>query len=210
MPGMTFKYTATLTWRSENIGEERTSQYELNLVINDVTDNGNSGMESTLSFTGSGNQTLNGNWEDTVDFDSWVARLGPALATDTVGAGEVVARLSATPQIPDPPSPPPKVLPQSGTFFMDVRNLDAIRSNFSQTYAGQNPQFVDAEMNAGRHRFGFSGRDDTIFFYPDRAKMREISIEYDPIGYLVRLDETIGDTSSPPSASCRIVLTEGP
>ena len=139
-----------------------------------------------------------------------MARLGPALATDSVGTTAVVARLSAVPEIPGPPSPPPKVLPQSGTLFIDVRKLDGIRAGFSNTYAGLNPQFIDAEMNGGLHRFGFSGRDESIFYYPDRAKTRDISIEYDPIGFMRRLDETIGDSSSPPSASCRIVLTEGP
>jgi hypothetical protein len=206
--GMTFAYRAILTYRDAALGAERNSQYELTLVIDSVDDNG-AAEESTLRFHASTWNTIDDDWSATADFDSWVARLGPAKNDDQVNMEPVTARLWQVPAIPPAPMPA-KQLPDAGTFFLDLRRVDALRADFASTYGGRNPQVVDPAMNAGSWRFALSGRDESIFYYPDRAKTRQVFLHYDPIGFLRRLEESIGDAATPPSATCRLELMSGP
>jgi hypothetical protein len=208
-PGMVFTYDAILTHRGQAQGMERNSRYTLVVTIGSVDDQGGRG-DSTLSFTATGMQTLNDDWDGPTDFDLWVARLGPALVTDAVSADPVTEALTSPPRIPPVPTPP-KRLPRDGTFFLDVRAIDRIRAAFSDAHQGQQPQTVDPGMSGvDRWVFSFAGPDGSIFYYPDPSKTRSIRLEYEPRGFLTRLDETIGDASNPPSANARLTLMSGP
>jgi hypothetical protein len=49
-------------------------------------------------------------------------------------------------------------------------------------------------------------------FYPENARRRQLSLAYDPRGWLVEISETLGDTNLPNSPNGRFTLTliEGP
>jgi hypothetical protein len=209
LPGMTFGYRAILTYRETQLGAEENSQWSMTLRIASTDDKGTGG-ESTLQFTASNAETMSQGWTPTADYDSWVARLGPALTTDQVSSTAVVDHLANPPQIPARPQNAPKAIPADGTFFLDMRQIDTIRAAFGQAHLSAMPQVVDPSMNAGKWRFSFMGNDPSIVYYPDRLKTRSIQLEYDPRGFLTRLDETIGDTSMRPSATCRVELVSGP
>src|SRR5688572_14513770 len=112
-PGMTFIYEATLTYRSDAVAEE-TSLYMLKVRIASVEDRGSEG-DSSLTFTSTGTNRLDDDFQLTSEFDLWVARLGQAQDTDLIDPTAVNDVLSDPPQIPPPPSPPPKRLPQPGS-----------------------------------------------------------------------------------------------
>lgn len=206
-PGMAFTYRAILTYRDAMLGAERNSQYTFTLTIDAANDRGRAG-ESTVDFSASSFTTTADDWTDTADFDSWVARLGPARRDDRVSAEPVTAHLEEVPVIPPPP--PPKVIPSGGTFFLDMRKIEKIRADFASAYTARSPQVVDPSMNQGRWRLSFMGVDDTIFYYPPRAKTRRVQLHYDPRGFLTRMEETIGDSSMAPSADTRLELVSGP
>lgn len=207
---MRFTYQGVLTYRGQAQGTERNSLYRITLTIDSVDDQGASGS-SALTFHASDPTTDADDWDPTTDFDSWVARLGPALPTDRVSAEPVSRTLDDPPAIPLPPSPPPKQLPASGTFFIDTRAIERIRTAFAGAHAGQNPQFIDADQAVnGLYGFSFDGTDPSVFYYPEGKKIRRVSLEYDPAGFLVRMDEQIGDAASPPSATARLTLEAGP
>lgn len=203
--GMAFEYRAILTRRGDGAGEEQTSIYTLVLEIESVDDRGAAG-ESTLQVIGRDPTTTADDWMPPYDFDSWVGRLGPSLRDDSLGAGPVTAHLSAVPELP--PAPTPKRLPVADTFFIDVRRIETLRAEFAALYATRQPQVSDPQTAGGSWRFALSGPDESITYYP--VKTREIMLAYHPTGYLVRMDESIGDIGVRPSASCRIELISGP
>ncbi len=184
----------------------------MDLTIDSVDDQ-QGAAPSTLAFSATGQNMLAQDWSEQVDFDSWVARVGPALRTDMVSASAVTAQLHLPPTLPPAPSPPPKQLPSPLGFFIDVRAINDIRAEFAKVYKDMRPRVVSPEMNNGRWLFSFEGMDSSIFYYPDAAKYRKVSLEYDPKGFLMRIDEIIGDVNDPqarPRASCRLMLTSGP
>jgi hypothetical protein len=207
-PGMMFSYRGILTYR-ESIGMESNAAWTMDIQIETVDDRGESG-DSTLTF-----KVLNwtndiDDWDQPRDFDSWVGRLGPSLPDDEPLDTAVTANLSDPPAIPPPPTPQsPKEIPSGGTFFLDMRKLDTVRLEFTQMHADQQPQAVDPSQNGGFFRLAFSGSDPSLVYYPAQTR-RTIAIDYNTKGFLRRLEETIGDASAPPSATCRIELTAGP
>jgi hypothetical protein len=206
-PGMTFTYLGQCSRRGSG-GAEINSRYTLTLTIRTVDDQGPGA--SSLDFAATGQNETGRDWDQTADFDPWVSRLGPAKTIDRVGDAVVTADLSAAPTIPPAPVPPAgKTLPASGTFFLDLRETSALRAAFAEEYAGRQPQVVDPSRDVnGRWVFSLQGADPSIFYY--ETKTRRVRLEYDARGFLFRLDETIGDTSRPPSASCILTLTVGP
>jgi hypothetical protein len=208
-PGMTFVYDATLTYRTGQLGAEQTSKYMLRVTIASVDDQGVEG-ESSLTFTATGAQTLDDDWQATSDFDLWVARLGPSLRDDTISPVAITEPLTDPPSIPPFPSPPPKQLPQPGSFFIDVRAMDRIGAAFTEAHQDMQPQLVSPDLNAtGKWVFSYAGEDPSTIFYLAN-KRRSMRLEYDPSGWLTRIDETIGDSSTPPSADARLILMSGP
>ncbi len=204
--GMTFTYAATLTYRSDAVAEE-TSLYTLTVHIASVDDQGPGA--SSLTFTATGAQTLDDDWQATSDFDLWTSRLGPSLGTDRLSLSAVEDPLSDPPLIPPFPMPP-KALPQPGTFFFDVRAIDAIGAAFVEAHQGQQPQLVNPETAAaGTWAFSYDGPDPTTIYYLAN-KNRSVRLEYHRDGWLVRLDETVGNSSVPPASHATLILMSGP
>ena len=204
--GMTFVYQATLTYRSDAVAEE-TSLYMLKVRIVSVDDQGPEG-DSTLTFTSTGANRLDDDFQLTSEFDLWVARLGPSQDTDLIDPTAVEDALTDPPEIPPPPSPPPKRLPQPGSFFIDVRAFDRIGQAFTEAHQGMQPQVVAPMSGSESWIFSFQGEDPTIFYLSN--KNRSMRLEYSASGWLTRIDETIGDTTNPPSANARLILMSGP
>jgi hypothetical protein len=205
-PGMAFVYQATLTYRSDAVAEE-TSLYMLKVTIAAVDDQGPEG-DSTLTFTSTGANRLDDDFQATSEFDLWVARLGPSQDTDLIDPTAVTETLTDPPAIPPPPSPPPKRLPQAGSFFIDVRAIDRIGQQFTEAHQSESPQVVPPSPGAESWTFSYAGMDPTIFYLTN--KMRSMRLEYSESGWLTRIDETIGDPNFPPSANARLMLMSGP
>ena len=206
--GMIFQYRGQLTFRDPRAGQEEDSQYQLTVEIVDVDDRG--AGQASLRFSATGMQSFDRGWEPTADFDSWVARLGPSLPGDTVGAAPVTHTLDLPPRLPSPPQGG-KTLPVAGSFFIDVRAIDDVRATFATENAARRPQVLEPDQSpAGRWTFATSGDDPDLFYYGDPPKTRSVRLEYDRRGFLVRIDETINDPASPPSGSFSLVLQSGP
>lgn len=204
VPGMVFTYQGRLTARGPSQGDEKSSVYTLTVTIDAVTDLGASG-DSRLSFSVTGANQLNQDWTDVFDFSSWVARLGPALRTDQVGAAPLDVNLSQVPQLPSRANP--KVLP-TGSFFIDMRKVTDLRVRFAEIYADSRPRVVDPSQNNGTWLFEIDGEDPTIITY--EVQRRKVRIEYDPRGFITRIDETIGETGMEPTGSNTLILQTGP
>ncbi len=207
--GMTFSYNAFLTFRGAAQGQERNATYTLEYTIDAVDDQGGV-AESSITVSASGSNTLNDDWEPTADFDSWVARLGPALTEDRITPGGTNVMLEQVLEAPPAPAPPPKTLPRPDTFFLDVRKISDLKVAFSEKYQGRSPQTVDPQDNNGTFLFAYGGAEPAYAFHYDAGTNRTIRVEYDPRGFLVRLDEQIGEANDPPSLTARITLTSGP
>lgn len=207
-PGMTFIYQGILTARPNAGQDEHNSTWFMTVTIDAVDDQGPTA--STLRFSASNTTTSDDDWGGPDDFDSWVGRLGPSQAEDQVGSAPIASDLHDAPELPPPPLQGIKPLPMAGTFFLDMRNIDAIRAAFAQRFADARPRVGDPSDNSGRWVFETSGTDPTIQFYPSQE--RRIRIEYDPRGFMMRLEENLGDPDrrTPPYASNRIVLMSGP
>lgn len=207
-PGMAFNYRGILVYRDAALGNDQHSLYTMKLTIERIDDQGAEG-DSTLQFTASDAMTDASGWTGPADNDSWVARLGPSQREDAIMTTPITATLGDAPKIPARARPPaPKMVPPGGTFFLDMRKLETIRARFSDTYVGLSPGVVDPALNQGKWRMSFSGPDTTIFYNSPRT--RSIMLEYDPRGFLVRLDEALGDGSMRPSSNNRLELISGP
>lgn len=202
--GMTFTYRGILTRRGQAQGDEQNSLWTMTVTIDSVTDPGGNGSAS-LRFHVSDVTTTVDDWDATADFDSWVGRMGPSLRDDAPSTEPVTADLSHGPAIPPPPTP--KALPFAGNWFLDVRDIEAIRAAFVDAHSAMSPQTADPSGVGGKWRFTISGADQ-IVYYP--VKTRTVALSYDPRGFLTNVEETIGDVAMRPSASCRIELTSGP
>lgn len=200
--GMTFEYRAILTAR-EDAATDLDSSFDLTVIVDAVDEDA-----QTLTFSASGTNLLLTGWTPEYDFSSWVARLGPALAGDQVVEDRaVVVDLTAVPGAPDRPNP--KVLPTAGPFFFDARDVDALRAAFAQTYADSQPAVAEPSATAnGRWQFSLIQTDPTIITY--NVQRRQLTLEYDPRGFLTRMTETLGDVDSPPSGNFRLELQSGP
>lgn len=206
-PGMTFRYQASLTYRAQAAGAEKNAQFELTLTLTAVNDLRGAG-ESSLSFTATGMNLRNDDFDPTADFDSFVAQLGPAQTTDQVGSGPVTAMLN---YVPMKRANGAKVLPKEGPFFLDLRADDRVRAAFAEAHNADQPQVVDPSQHpSGRYAFNYTTRTEMYGFNYPQGTPRAIRLEYDPRGFLVRLEEDIGTVSAPPSLSCRLTLVGGP
>jgi hypothetical protein len=206
LPGMTFTYRGTLTYRDES-NREQTSLFDLTVVIASVDDQGVEG-ESSLEFTATGMNLLDDDFAPSSEFDLWVARLGPTQAEDVMAPVAVHETLFDPPAIAPAPTPP-KQLPRGGAFFIDVRQTDQITGAFSQAHQGQQPQVTPPDMSmAERWVFSFTGEDPSIFYYSN--KKRSVRLEYDRNGWLARLDETISDGEHRPWVDAKLILMAGP
>lgn len=207
-PGMTFRYQGVLTARPNAAVGEHNSTWLMTITIDSVSDDGPGA--SSVTFSASSPTTMDDDWDATDEFDSWVGRLGPSLAEDIVDGAGVVRRLDSPPAIPAAPQGGNKVLPVAGTFFMDFRGVDQLRADFAQMNADLRPRVGDPSDNSGRWVFELSGQDQSVFYYTD--KERSVRLEYDPRGFLMRIDESLGDPrrQTPPYATTRITLMSGP
>lgn len=207
--GMTFDYRAQFSYRGQGAMNEANGVYEIQLVIQDVEDRG-PGL-SSVSVTGSGAILLDEDTTGTQFFDLWASRLGP-LGTDQVGAAAVSTPLDGPPELPAAPSQAsPKQLPAPDTFFLDLRDIEALRAAFDAAHAGRSPRVVAPAMNNGNWLFAYEGPDDSVFFFGDANKRRTVSLEYDPRGFLVLLSEDVGaEPPTAPHASARLELRTGP
>jgi hypothetical protein len=207
-PGDTFNYRAILTYR-ETAGAERNASYTMTVRIETVNDLGPGA--STLTFKATDFTVDNDDWDMVRDFDSWVSRLGPALDTDDVSDLAATEMLADIPDMPPAPSAQnPKIVPSAGTFFLDPRNMETIRTAWATAHQAQMPMAGDPAQNGGNYLLGFSGPDESIVYYPADSRLRIIELHYDKKGFLRRLSETIGKASDPPAATCRIELISGP
>lgn len=206
-PGMTFVYQGILTSRI-TVNQEHNSTWFMTVTIDSVDDSGVGA--SSVTFSASDITTADDDWGPTDDYDSWVGRLGPSQTEDSVSMAGVVSPLDGPPEIPPVPGAGGvKQLPVAGTFFLDMRDIDAIRAAWAQAMADRRPRVGDPSDNAGRWVFESDGADTLQFFDEDHRKVR---IEYDPRGFMVRIEENLGDPDrqTPPYASNRIVLMTGP
>lgn len=203
-PGMVFTYQGRLTARAPSQGDEKSSVYTLTVTIDSVDDRGAAGS-SHLVYSATGANLLNQDWTEPYDFSSWVARLGPALDSDVVGAGTVDVDLSAVPQLPDRRNP--KVLP-TGSFFIDTRKIEDLRARFSEVYADARPRVVDPENNQGTWLFEIDGTDPGIITY--EVPRRAVRIEYDPRGFVTRITEDLGESGTEPTGVNFLTLQTGP
>ncbi len=206
--GMTFRYQGVLTTRL-SAQEEHNSTWLMTVTIDAVDDQG--AAASSVTFSAGDVTTSDDDWAPTDDFDSWVGRLGPSQQEDTVSSAPVLSMLTSPPTIPGRPGRGGvKTLPVPGTFFLDMRDIDAIRAAWAQDHADNRPRVGDPSDNAGRWVFEMDGEDPTVFYYP--SKERKIRIEYDPRGFMQRIEENLGDPDrqTPPYAFNRISLMSGP
>lgn len=202
--GMTFGYRGILTRRGQAQGDEQNSLWTMTVTIDSVTDPGASGSASLRFHVLDVTSSID-DWDATADFDSWVGRMGPSLRDDAPSAEPITVDLSRGPAIPPPPTP--KVLPSPESWFLDVRDIEAIRAAFVDANATRSPQTADPTGVGGKWRFSSSGPDQ-IVYYP--VKTRAVSLSYDPRGFLTNVQEDLGDLNMRPSASCRIELISGP
>ena len=198
--GMMFTYQAILTAREDQT-VERNSVYNLTLTISAIDEGA-----GTLSFQATGDNMLLDDWTQAFDFSAWVGRLGPSLAGEQVTDQEVTVDLVAAPTAPARPNP--KIIPTAGPFFFDVRQIEVIRSAFSDLYPDGQPMVAGPAEANGRWRFSFSRVDANVITYNDQR--RQMVLEYDPRGFLVRMTETIGQISNPPAGDFRLELQSGP
>jgi len=203
-PGMVFTYQGRLTARGTSQGDEKSSVYSLTVTIDSVQDEGATG-DSSLVYSATGSNQLNQDWTDVYDFASWVARLGPALRTDQVGASSVDVNLSQIPQLPGRANP--KALP-TGSFFLDMRKVTDLRVRFAEVYEDSRPRVVDPTQNNGTWLFELEGDDPSIITY--EVQRRKVRIEYDPRGFITRIDETLGENGMEPTGSNTLILQTGP
>ncbi len=203
-PGMRFSYNVTVNQRGAAVGDEGAAIFDLTLTIDAARDRGPG--ESALDVSATGTNQLDRDWTETRDFDPWLARLGPARAADVVDPEPVEVRLSGPPLLP--PAPTPKRLPAPGTFFLDVRDMDAVQAAFEAEYEGRRPRV--REMDDGRWLFEFDGPDDRLFYFPEAAKLRQLRLEYDPRGYLLSASERIGAEGTTPRVTGDLFLRDGP
>lgn len=201
--GWTFDYRATLTRRNGN--QEQNSAYNLSLTITAVNDDG---PQSTVSARAIGNNTHQQNWEQTAGLDSWVALIGPANAQDTVSSNWSVFDIEIPPSTPS--KRPPKILPHPGIFFLDMRNIEDIRNKFNALYpdSGPSSQAPDPANNRTDWVLQLNGRDEELLTFPDAVKKRNMTLEYDARGFLVRINERLGDSFDTlnPNASYTLTL----
>lgn len=202
--GMMFTYQGRLTARTPSLGDEKTSVYTLTVTIESVEDRGADGA-STLTYSATGQNVLNQDWTDPYDFSSWVARLGPALQSDVVGPGTVEVDLSEVPQLP--PRRNPKSLP-TGSFFIDTRKVEDLRARFSEVYADARPRVVDPANNQGDWLFELDATDPQIITY--EVQRRKVRIEYDPRGFVTRIQEDLGESGTEPTGVNVLTLETGP
>lgn len=203
-PGMVFTYQGRLAARAVSQGDEKTALYTLTVTIDSVQDEGLNGA-SRLTFSATGSNMLNQDWGDVFDFSSWVARLGPGLRGDVVGAAAVNVDLSKIPQLPARRNP--KILP-AGSFFLDMRQVTDLRVRFADVYADSRPRVIDPSQNNGTWLFEIDGTDPEIITY--EVQRRKVRIEYDPRGFITRIDETLGESGTEPSGSNTLILQSGP
>ena len=190
--GWSFRYLATLT-RREGAREAQTG-YNLTLTIDSIDDQGIEG-ESSLLFAGTGTITPGArNWDQTAGADSWVARLGPAHPADRVIPNLRRARLIEAPQ--PPPFAATKELPAIRPFFLDMRRIEALRTEFRNTYpAGMKPGTLEpSDTTGGTWQFRLDGEDTTLVYYTPGKQNRFVELAYDPRGFLKTLSERLGDS----------------
>jgi len=203
-PGMVFTYQGRLTARAPSLGDEKSAVYTLTVTIVSVDDRGLEGS-SRLTFSATGQTDLNQDWTEPYDFSSWVARLGPALNSDAVGAGTVEVDLSEVPKLPERRNP--KVLP-TGNFFIDTRKIVDLRARFTDVYADARPRVVDPDNNQGTWLFELDQTDPTIITY--EVPRRKVRIEYDPRGFITRIQEDLGESGTEPTGVNFLTLQTGP
>ena len=67
---------------------------------------------------------------------------------------------------------------------------------------------VDPAQNGGKWLFELEGDDSAIITYD--VQRRKVRIEYDPRGFITRIDETLGELGSGNSGTNTLVLKTGP
>ena len=202
--GMVFTYQGRLTARAPSLGDEKTALYELVVTIESVDDQGLNGR-SRLTYSATGQNVLNQDWTDPYDFSSWVARLGPALRGDVVSGQTIDVDLSAVPSLPERRNP--KELP-AGSLFIDTRKIVDLRARFAEVYADARPRVVDPGSNQGTWLFEHDGTDPTIITY--EVPRRKVRIEYDPRGFVTRIQEELGESGTEPTGVNVLTLENGP
>lgn len=201
--GWRFTYMATLE-RAFGAQNAAQSQYTMTITIDSVDDKGVTG-DSTIQISATGSNTNLDRWDPTAGADSWVARHGPAEASDVVSAQPQTARIDEEPQ--RPPGPPmAKQIPGKHNFFLDMRSIDQIRAAFNRRHETMGPSSLAPEQHPkGRWRLALTGTDDEIVYYDNKRRVHEL--EYDPRGFLVTMRETIGDRGDPTTANGNFILT---
>lgn len=205
--GMRFVYRAQLNYRTGPQGE-KDALYDLALTLTAVDDRGAQGP-STVTATAAGTRTFEENWDLTAGAHSWAALAGPADTGDRVSPNATSFTLAEAPHQP----PFPKQLPPPALFFLDPRRFEDIRREFTETYGAIGPRFISpSEDPSGRWVLALDGRDDSMEFYPEAVRRRQLSLAYDTRGWLVEISETLGDTTAANTPSGRFTLTlvEGP
>ena len=189
MAGWTFEYQATLTKRQGN--QEQNSAYSLTLTIQSVDDQG---PNSTITVSGTGQNTFQQNWDPTAGIDSWVALIGPANRDDQVSSSPIVVDIEKAPTTPS--KRPPKTIPYPGIFFLDMRNIDNIRNEFNDLHQSTGPSSRAPDPSSNREDWvlQLSGEDQELSTFPQAVKQRSMTIEYDPRGFLTKINERLGDS----------------
>lgn len=122
-----------------------------------------------------------------------MARLGPSFRGDVVGPDPVVFDLDDPPR--GPAFSPIKVLPKNVLFFLDMRRIEEIRTAFVQENLSLGPGSQSpGEANRPDWLFQLSGTDPSLQIYPPPKNTREVTLQYDPRGFLTEMNERLGDS----------------
>lgn len=216
VPGDRFSYSARLGHLGEGAMDEANAQYTLTYTIVAVEDGGGA-SPSRLTVAATGTHVSGGaTWTDPIDFDLWVARLGPTRSFDTVDPDPMVTVLDGWPE--PPPAPVqgmPKPLPLPGPFFIDVRQMDAIAEELDRLYPERAPRIVSPDLSSdGAWQIELEGPqgpppNERPAFYPD-GSTRAVVFRYDRRGFLTGLIETIAPPPGTPGPRGNATLSLDP
>ena len=192
--GWVLTYRARLTVREGR--REKNTGYELTVTIDDVDDRGAMGDSTvTISATGRHDDRIEQNWDPSAGQDSWVARVGPADPADQVSPRAITVDLDDGPQ---GATFPPKSIPSDRFFFLDMRRIDQLRTEFVQRFSTQSPTSLSPEGTGkcdpnGDWTLALKGPED-LQIYPPPVNVRDVTFQYDPRGFLTKVVEKLGDS----------------
>lgn len=207
-PGDEFPYYGRLSFRDGTAGEaDLDSSYCIRLRIDSVDDRGTAEASRLEVVADGANRSVGARYSAPIDSDFWVGRVGPSLAADQVSSAPSTVVLDGPPTLPSRPAAQ-KTLPQAESFFLDMRNIDALRTDFVARHAERQPTVEAPTDDRPTWRFRYVGQDDRLDPYPEAQRFRDLTLTYSASGHLVQIDERVGDSDVFPHAANELVLIE--